>query len=197
MQENIFPRRAYCTIHFVGTGATLNSKNSICVLAPNALSEKIFAFLWFWMIFLAGLHIFHIFINLSLALHSRHLRRSFLISAVMDRRLKSVLKEGSGLEKKLKKMNFGQILFLYFFGRNVDYNVYRCVLEKLCENSPSLETNEKIDDNYHSQNTLRHRKKIPLDNIALQQFPVYPNVPSAQEDNEMSNYNEKRSDFQP
>ena len=164
----------------MGGGALVDWKDSICILAPNALSEKIFAFLWFWMFFLAGLHIFHIFINMSLALHSRHLRRSFLITAVMDKRLKSVFKDNA-LDKKLKKMNFGQILFLYFFGRNVEYNVYRCVLEKLCENSPHSETIEQIDDNYHSQNTLRHRKKIPLDDIAMQQFPIHPNVPSAQE----------------
>ena len=89
----------------------------------------------------------------------------------MDKRLKSVFKDNA-LDKKLKKMNFGQILFLYFFGRNVEYNVYRCVLEKLCENSPHSETIEQIDDNYHSKNTLRHRKKIPLDDIALQQIPI-------------------------
>ena len=155
----------------MGVGAKEDWRDSICILAPNALSEKIFAFLWFWMCFLAGLHIVHIFINMSLALHSRHLRRSFLITAVMDKRLKSVFKDNA-LDKKLKKMNFGQILFLYFFGRNVEYNVYRCVLEKLCENSPSFEKTEQIEDNYHSQNTLRQRKKIPHDDIALQQFPI-------------------------
>ena len=173
MPENIFPRKAGCKFGFVGGGGLVDDKNNLCILAPNALSEKIFAFLWFWMIFLAGLHIFHIFINMSLVLHSRHIRRSFLITAVMDRRLKSSLKENA-LDHMLKKMNFGQILFLYFFGRNVEYNVYRCVLKKLAE----IET-----PNYETQQTLRFptknsKQKLPLENANNQ---VYPNVPNQEE----------------
>ena len=103
MPENIFPRKAGCPFGFGGGGGFVDNKESLCILAPNALSEKIFAFLWFWMIFLAVLHIFHIFINMSLALHSRHLRRSFLITAVMDKRLKSVFKDDA-FDKKLKKI---------------------------------------------------------------------------------------------
>ena len=174
MPENIFPRKAGCPFGFGGGGGFVDNKHNLCILAPNALSEKIFAFLWFWMIFLAGLHIFHIFINMSLVLHSRHIRRSFLITAVMDRRLKSSLKENA-LEHMLKKMNFGQILFLYFFGRNVEYNVYRCVLKKLAE----IET-----PNYETQQTLRFptknsQQKLPLEN------QVYPklgwDIPSKEE----------------
>merc|ERR1712018_968106 len=63
MPENIFPRKAGCPFGFGGGGGFVDNKHNLCILAPNALSEKIFAFLWFWMIFLAGLHIFHIFIN--------------------------------------------------------------------------------------------------------------------------------------
>ena len=173
MPENIFPRKAGCSFGFVGGGGLVDNTPNLCILAPNALSEKIFAFLWFWMIFLAGLHIFHIFINVSLVLHSRHIRRSFLITAVMDRRLKSSLKENA-LDHMLKKMNFGQILFLYFFGRNVEYNVYRCVLKKLAE----IET-----PNYETQQTLRFptknsKQKLPLENANNQ---VYPNVPNQEE----------------
>ena len=74
----------------------------------------------------------------------------------------------------LKKMNFGQILFLYFFGRNVEYNVYRCVLKKLAE----IET-----PNYETQQTLRFptknsKQKLPLENANNQ---VYPNVPNQEE----------------
>ena len=94
--------------------------------------------------------------------------------AVMDRRLKSFLKENS-LDHTLKRMNFGQILFLYFFGRNVEYNVYHCVLEKLCESSPkkSLEMIDQMENNYHSQPTLRQRKKVPIDEFPLEQIPAY------------------------
>ena len=35
------------------------------------------------------------------------------------------------LDKKIGNLDFGQFLFLYFLGRNVDYNVYKEILDAL------------------------------------------------------------------
>ena len=41
-----------CNFKSVGLSAGVNIDNPICVLAPNALSEKFFVFLWFWYHFM-------------------------------------------------------------------------------------------------------------------------------------------------
>ena len=39
---------AACNFKTIGLSGLTNIDNPICVLAPNALSEKFFVFLWFW-----------------------------------------------------------------------------------------------------------------------------------------------------
>ena len=43
---------ATCNFKSHGLSAGVNIDNPICVLAPNALSEKFFVFLWFWYHFM-------------------------------------------------------------------------------------------------------------------------------------------------
>ena len=43
---------AFCNFKSVGLSGLTNIDNPICVLAPNALSEKFFVFLWFWYHFM-------------------------------------------------------------------------------------------------------------------------------------------------
>jgi hypothetical protein len=44
----IFPRMAGCNFPSYGNTGGINLSNTLCVLAPNALTEKIFVILWFW-----------------------------------------------------------------------------------------------------------------------------------------------------
>ena len=58
--ETIFPRMASCNFKTGGMAGVPDLSNLLCVLAPNALSEKIFIFLWFWY------HILFIIIGVNL-----------------------------------------------------------------------------------------------------------------------------------
>lgn len=49
----IFPRMTKCTFHKYGSSGSLQKHDALCVLALNILNEKIYIFLWFWLIVLA------------------------------------------------------------------------------------------------------------------------------------------------
>ncbi|KAK2716942.1 hypothetical protein QYM36_007179 [Artemia franciscana] len=50
--ERIFPKLAKCTVYEWGFSGTIQRKDLICLLALNIFTEKIYAFLWFWLIIL-------------------------------------------------------------------------------------------------------------------------------------------------
>lgn len=49
----VFPRMTKCTFRKYGASGTIEYHDATCVLALNILNEKIFIFLWFWLIVLA------------------------------------------------------------------------------------------------------------------------------------------------
>merc|ERR1719210_405713 len=51
----VFPRLAKCTFYKYGSSGTIESHDALCLLALNIISEKIYVFLWFWLITLAVL----------------------------------------------------------------------------------------------------------------------------------------------
>ena len=51
--NDIFPRPTSCVWHQKGTGAKEEKEYYLCLLATNRITEKIFVFYWFWLIFLA------------------------------------------------------------------------------------------------------------------------------------------------
>jgi len=51
--REVFPKVTKCTFHKYGPSGTVEKKDGLCVLALNIINEKIYIFLWFWMVFLA------------------------------------------------------------------------------------------------------------------------------------------------
>jgi len=49
----IFPKVTKCTFHKYGPSGTVEKKDGLCVLPLNIINEKIYIFIWFWLIFLA------------------------------------------------------------------------------------------------------------------------------------------------
>lgn len=64
----IFPRVAKCTFHKFGASGTLQKIDTLCILALNILNEKIYIFLWFWLIVLAVLSGFALVYSSSIIL---------------------------------------------------------------------------------------------------------------------------------
>merc|ERR1719402_528176 len=49
----VFPKVAKCTFHKYGPSGTIQNHDGLCILALNIINEKIYVFLWFWMVGLA------------------------------------------------------------------------------------------------------------------------------------------------
>ena len=51
----IFPRMTKCTFHKFGTSGEVEKHDALCILPLNIVNEKIYIFLWFWLLLLGGL----------------------------------------------------------------------------------------------------------------------------------------------
>jgi len=49
----VFPKVTKCTFHKYGPSGTVEKKDGLCVLPLNIINEKIFIFIWFWLVFVA------------------------------------------------------------------------------------------------------------------------------------------------
>ena len=50
--KDLFPRMSMCTWRQYGEGGAPKIINYLCMLNTNVIIEKIFVFLWFWLVFL-------------------------------------------------------------------------------------------------------------------------------------------------
>lgn len=50
--EIIFPRLTKCTFQKYGSSGTIEILDTLCILPLNIINEKIYLFLWFWLIIL-------------------------------------------------------------------------------------------------------------------------------------------------
>lgn len=49
----VFPKVTKCTFHKYGPSGTVVKHDGLCVLPLNIINEKIFIFVWFWLVFVA------------------------------------------------------------------------------------------------------------------------------------------------
>jgi hypothetical protein len=49
----VFPKVTKCTFHNYGPSGTVEKKDGLCVLPLNIINEKIYIFIWFWLIIVA------------------------------------------------------------------------------------------------------------------------------------------------
>lgn len=64
----VFPRVTKCTFHKFGASGTIQKLDALCVLALNILNEKIYIFLWFWLIVLAVLSALAVLYSMAVVL---------------------------------------------------------------------------------------------------------------------------------
>jgi hypothetical protein len=50
--EEVFPKVTKCTFHKYGPSGSIQVHDALCVMALNIINEKIYVFLWFWLVLL-------------------------------------------------------------------------------------------------------------------------------------------------
>jgi len=69
----VFPKVTKCTFNKYGPSGTIEKKDGLCVLPQNIINEKMFIFIWYWLVFLAVVTGLYLIFRLSTFL-STHIR---------------------------------------------------------------------------------------------------------------------------
>lgn len=151
--SRVFPRITKCTFHKYGGSGTIQNLDALCVLGMNILSEKIYVFLWFWLIILA------VITGLNLILRGFQL----FMPAARDRLVKlenfgyvdQVVVKGhnngkekgkkttayatvrrADIDKVVSKLTYSDWLVLYYLAQAMDKGHFGELLSKLASELP-------------------------------------------------------------
>lgn len=118
-----FPRMTKCTFHRFGSSGDVQRHDALCILSLNIINEKIYIFLWFWLVFLA--------IVTSIVLIYRFFVIFFPKIRLTLLSKKASLADKNNLRELLQVTDLGDWFLLMQIGKNVDMINYRDILEKL------------------------------------------------------------------
>ncbi len=121
----IFPRMTKCTFHKFGTSGEIEKHDALCILPLNIFNEKIYIFLWFWMLALGGLTFLVVVYRVLICLFSSF--RAYLLK-IRYRRLK-----GECIEVIMEKTVVGDWFLLYLLGQNLDPIIFKDVVHELAK----------------------------------------------------------------
>lgn len=121
----IFPRMTKCTFHKFGTSGEIEKHDALCILPLNIFNEKIYIFLWFWMLILAGLTLLVVAYRVMICLFSSF--RAYLFK-VRYRRVKS-----DCVDIIIDKTVVGDWFLLYLLGQNLDLVIFKDVVHELAK----------------------------------------------------------------
>ncbi len=119
----IFPRMTKCTFHKFGTSGEIEKHDAMCILPLNIVNEKIYIFLWFWMLLLfllTGL----VLVYRAMIVFSPRMRAYLLYI-----RFRLIKKEC--INVIVKKTKMGDWFLLYMLGKNIDSIIFKEVVHEL------------------------------------------------------------------
>ena len=121
----IFPRMTKCTFHKFGASGEIEKHDALCILPLNIFNEKIYIFLWFWMLILSIgsflVVIYRVLICVSATV------RSYLLK-IRYRRIRSEC-----IEIIMEKTLAGDWFLLYLLGQNVDPVIFKDIMHELAK----------------------------------------------------------------
>ncbi|XP_071519072.1 innexin inx2-like [Panulirus ornatus] len=112
----VFPRMTKCTFRSFGSSGTIQVRDVMCLIATNIINEKIYIFLWVWLVLLTTLtSVFLIYRLLTIFLP--FLRRLCLRVMVNQEMRKDV-------ESVMRRASLSDWFLLFSLGKNMEANVF-------------------------------------------------------------------------
>ncbi|KAK2722956.1 innexin inx3-like [Artemia franciscana] len=119
----IFPRVTKCTFHSYGSSGTIQKHDAMCILALNVLNEKLYVFLWFWLVILSVLS------GLALA---------YRLALLVSSRIRGYIFQYNGkvtspavLDRLVHRTSFGDFFFIHMLSKNLEGLVLKEVMDDL------------------------------------------------------------------
>ncbi|XP_037082032.1 innexin inx2-like [Pollicipes pollicipes] len=119
----VFPKLTKCNFQLVGGSGSVESIDSICVMALNILNEKIYLLLWFWLVLLAAASV--------LAFAWRVVMMSATAMRVPMLQARARLADVHDLEDLVESVRLGDFFLLSLLARNMDLVAFRQLVTDL------------------------------------------------------------------
>ncbi|XP_064457640.1 innexin inx2-like [Ornithodoros turicata] len=116
----IFPKMTKCRFHRFGTSGDVQKHDSICLLPLNIINEKVYIFLWFWLIVLAVVSALDIIYR---AVVCRFPRYRYLLLRALSRMVNP-----SDMDQIVRKAHYGDWFVLYLLKDNMQALFFRDVV---------------------------------------------------------------------
>jgi hypothetical protein len=121
----VFPRMTKCTFHKFGPSGEIEKHDALCILPLNIFNEKIYIFLWFWMLILGFLTLLVVLYRVMIIVSSSV--RCYLLR-IRYRRVKQEY-----IELIMEKSVVGDWFLLYLLGQNIDPVIFKDIMYELAK----------------------------------------------------------------
>lgn len=118
----MFPRLTKCTFHRFGASGDVQKHDAMCILPINILNEKIYIFLWFWLVFMAVASFVALLYRLAIIISKQlrcHITHTHCIIIKKDY-----------LEHFINNLSIGDWFMFDLLCRNMDSSNFRTLIEE-------------------------------------------------------------------
>jgi len=139
--SKVFPRVTKCTFQKYGPSGTIQNHDAQCVLPINIINEKIYVFLWFWMLFLTFVTLLNFIWSVGIVFtplaRARIIRRKLWINPNREKYRRKI-------DARLitSFLDFGDWKLFYHILKNVDSITFAEFCEKLTDKLRKEEENK-------------------------------------------------------
>ena len=116
----VFPRMTKCTFRKYGPSSNIEVMDVLCILPLNIVNEKLYVFLWFWFLGLAGLTLINNAFRIVLMISPR--MRAYFLHV----RLRFVSRDA--INVIIRQSRIGDWFLLYMVGQNMDASIFSEVM---------------------------------------------------------------------
>ena len=119
----VFPRMAKCTFNTYGASGNIQNIDALCILPLNVFNEKIYIFVWFWLVILSVVSLMALFYRALIVVSPvfrRYVFRRILPTADPDSTF-----------TLSQKLGYSDWLLLFLLGKNLQSDTFRELLNDL------------------------------------------------------------------